>query len=142
MYNVRNHSPTPASYTHDAQSSETKLQEPQTLYTAFDIVCTVHLVGLFTYLYMAINKRILNESQVANDVEMKGHDLTCDSLLWGCINPRCQVTMVTVTHNIFGSSEWNLLHDTMLAPRILRCLLDFWKICGPLLFQQIPEKKD
>ena len=29
---------------------------------------------------------------------------------------------------------WNLLHVTILAPRILRSLLDFWKICAPLLY--------
>jgi hypothetical protein len=114
--------------------------KPCTQHLTLYVPCIL-LVCLHTCTWQLI-KGLLNESQVANDVEMKGHDLTCDSLLWGCINPRCQVTMVTVTHNIFGSSEWNLLHDTMLAPRILRCLLDFWKICGPLLFQQIPEKKD
>jgi hypothetical protein len=27
-----------------------------------------------------------------------------------------------------GPSKWNLIRVTLLAPRILRCLLDFWKI--------------
>jgi hypothetical protein len=27
---------------------------------------------------------------------------------------------------------WNWLHIVLLAPRILRCLLDFWRACGPL----------
>jgi len=107
---------------YDDQSSETKLWEPQTLYTA-------------------INNRIISESQVANDVDINGHGLICDNLPWGWINPRYQVTMVTVAH-ICGTSERNLLQDTMLASRIQRCLLDLWKLCGPLLFQHMPEKKD
>ena len=36
-----------------------------------------------------------------------------------------------VAPNIFGSSVWNFVHFTFLAPRILRCFLDVWKICGP-----------
>jgi hypothetical protein len=92
-------------------------------------------------LYTAINNRIISESQVANDVDINGHGLIYNNLQWGCINPKYQVTMVTVAH-ICGTSEWNLLHDTMLASRIQRCLLDFWKICGPLLFQHVPEMKD
>lgn len=55
-------------------------------------------------MYIAINKRIISESQVANDVDINGHGLICDNLLWGCINPRYQVTMVTAAHN----NLWNL----------------------------------
>jgi len=48
----------------------------------------------------------------------------------------CQITMATrfcmVVSNIWGSSAWNLLHITLLAPRILRWLLEFGKICAPL----------
>jgi hypothetical protein len=36
-----------------------------------------------------------------------------------------------VESNICGSSVWNLPHVTFLAPRILRWLLDFWKIRLP-----------
>jgi hypothetical protein len=54
----------------------------------------------------------------------------------GCTNPGCQVPMSTkfcvVVPNICGSSVWKLLRVTLLAPRILRRLLDFWKICEPL----------
>ena len=32
--------------------------------------------------------------------------------------------------NVCGSSVRNLLHVTLLTPRILRWLLDFWKICA------------
>ena len=39
-----------------------------------------------------------------------------------------------VASNICGSAEWNLLHVTLLASRILRWVVDFWKICGPLSF--------
>jgi len=38
-----------------------------------------------------------------------------------------------VAPNICGSLVWNLLFVTVLAPRILRWLLDFWKIIGALL---------
>jgi len=38
-----------------------------------------------------------------------------------------------VAPNICGSSEWNLLHFTLLRPRILRWLLDFRKICAFLV---------
>jgi hypothetical protein len=38
----------------------------------------------------------------------------------------------TVTPSACGSSVWNLLHLTVLAPRILRWLLDFRKIFAPL----------
>jgi hypothetical protein len=51
----------------------------------------------------------------------------------GCTNPRCRVTASTkfcmVAPNICGPWVWNLLHITLLAPRILRWLIDFWKIC-------------
>ena len=54
----------------------------------------------------------------------------------GCTNPRHQVTKViklcTMEVTICASSQWNLLHVTLLVPRILRWLLDFWKICIPL----------
>ena len=40
--------------------------------------------------------------------------------------------LCTAGPNIFGSSMWNLLYSTLLAPRILRWLLDFWKISAPL----------
>ena len=35
--------------------------------------------------------------------------------------------------NIFASSIWIFLHITLLVNRILRCRVDFWKICAPLL---------
>ena len=39
-----------------------------------------------------------------------------------------------VAHNICGPSAWNLLALTDLASTILGLNLDFWKICGPLVF--------
>jgi len=48
-----------------------------------------------------------------------------------------QVTVATgfctMAPNISGFSVGNLLHVTLLAPRILRWLLDFWKICAPMV---------
>lgn len=35
----------------------------------------------------------------------------------------------TLMPNICGSSVWNMLHVTLLRPRILRWLLEFWQIC-------------
>jgi hypothetical protein len=32
------------------------------------------------------------------------------------------------------SLVWNLLHVVLLAPRILRCLIDFWENCAPLVW--------
>jgi hypothetical protein len=53
-----------------------------------------------------------------------------------CTIPKNQVAeateLCTVVPNIFGSSVWNLLYSILLAPRILRWLLDFWKISAPL----------
>jgi len=39
-----------------------------------------------------------------------------------------------VIPNICGSSVWNLLHITLLVPRILRWLLHILRICGPLYY--------
>jgi hypothetical protein len=33
----------------------------------------------------------------------------------------------TVTPDVHGPSEWNVLRDTVMASRILRWLVDFWK---------------
>jgi len=38
----------------------------------------------------------------------------------------------TVAPNMCGYSAWNMLRVTILAPRILRWLLDFLKIYAPL----------
>jgi len=55
----------------------------------------------------------------------------------GCTNPGRQVSVATkyrtVTRNACGFSVLNLLHVTLLAPRILRWSLDFWNFCAPLL---------
>jgi len=63
--------------------------------------------------------------------------LTWSFLKQGCTNPGDQVTVVTkfctVASNICGPSVWYLLHVTLLAPTILRWLLDFWRICATLL---------
>jgi len=54
----------------------------------------------------------------------------------GCKNPLGQVAVATkfcvVASNICGFSVWTLLHVTVLAPRILRWLLDFCKCCAAL----------
>jgi hypothetical protein len=54
-----------------------------------------------------------------------------------CTNPGRQAAMATnfckVAPNICGSYEWNLFDVTLLAPRIFRWLLDFWKNFALLL---------
>jgi hypothetical protein len=55
----------------------------------------------------------------------------------GCTNPGHQVIrstkICTAAPNMCGSSVWNLLHVTFLAPRILRRLLELWKSVDPWL---------
>ena len=56
-------------------------------------------------------------------------------LCQGCTNPECQIVMATkfytVKPNICGSSIWNFLHVTFLAPTIFRQILYFWNILLP-----------
>jgi hypothetical protein len=48
----------------------------------------------------------------------------------------CQVTVLTefctAAPNICGCSVWMLVHITLLAHRILKWLLGFWRICAPM----------
>jgi len=64
-----------------------------------------------------------------------------EPLYYGCTNPRHQVAMVTklctVVPTICGSSAWNLLYVMFLVSRIIKWLLNFWKICAPLMMQII-----
>jgi len=57
----------------------------------------------------------------------------------GYINPRYQVAVVTNIfiwlHLIFADPEYGTCYVTLLVPRILRLLLDFWKICTPLMYE-------
>ena len=57
----------------------------------------------------------------------------------GYINPRHQVAVVTNIfiwlHLIFVDPEYGTCYVTLLMPRILRLLLDFWKICTPLMYE-------
>jgi len=59
----------------------------------------------------------------------------------GFTNSKRKVARVTkfcmVVRSIVGCSAWNLLHVTLLAPIILSYLLDFWKICQPLIYTKI-----
>jgi hypothetical protein len=59
----------------------------------------------------------------------------------GCTSPGCQVTWAAkffmVAPNICGSLVWNLLEITLLALRILKWHLEFWKICALLIFVMV-----
>ena len=56
----------------------------------------------------------------------------------GCTSPGRHVFKVTefcrVVPNIWTFSVWNLHDVILLVPRILKCLLEFWKICVPLCY--------
>jgi len=55
------------------------------------------------------------------------------SIIWqGCTSPRWPNFVQWCLVLICGSSVWNLLYVAQLVSKILRCLLDFWKICAPL----------
>jgi len=47
------------------------------------------------------------------------------------------IWLYPVSPNACGLPVWKLLHVTLLAPRILMCLLDFWKICEPQILAPI-----
>ena len=55
----------------------------------------------------------------------------------GCKNPGHKASMATefctVRQIMNGSSAWHFKHFTLLEPKILRCCLDLWIICAPLL---------
>ena len=57
-----------------------------------------------------------------------------------CTNSRRQMarsTKLCIVTSIFGSSVWNLPHVTFVAPRILKWLLDCWKMFVSLLKKDI-----
>ena len=53
----------------------------------------------------------------------------------GFTNPRCHIATMNefymLAPNVYESSVWELLLVTIVAPRILRWLLDLGKICAP-----------
>ena len=61
----------------------------------------------------------------------------------GCTNPSFQVAVAnevcTVVPHIFWLWVQKLLHVILLVPRIVRWLLDFWKICAPLPWTSPPH---
>jgi len=89
----------------------------------------VHLVGFSIRIYHAARSPELLYYVSAGSSEQ------------GCTNPTHQVAKViklyTMAVNICASSERNLLHVTILVPKILRWLQDFWKICIPLALPSI-----
>ena len=55
-----------------------------------------------------------------------------------CTNPGCQVAVATKLCKVMSNACWssvrNLLLLTLLTPRIMRRLLDFWKTCTLLMY--------
>lgn len=74
--------------------------------------------------------------QVRHWIGNPSHPHMYNQLSQGCTNLERKVTRpttsCTLASNICQSSIWNVLHVTILVPRILMCLLDFWKLCGTL----------
>jgi hypothetical protein len=60
-----------------------------------------------------------------------GDLLACSALPQPTV-PLCARKVCAVAPDICGFCLWNLLHVTLLSPRILTWLLDFWKICAPV----------
>jgi hypothetical protein len=63
-----------------------------------------------------------------------------------CINPSRQIAVATVilmkATDICGYCEWNWLRFTLLVHRISVCLLDFLKMCAPLVKRNVTVKED
>ena len=61
-----------------------------------------------------------------------------------CTNPRCRVTPSTQFWTLVPQRLWvlnmELAHVTLLVPRILRWLLDLWKICAYILIYLLTPK--
>jgi hypothetical protein len=82
----------------------------------------------------------LQVSTIWYSVHIKGIQTQQNYVKYDCEAERArdagarQPELCTVALSVCGSSIWNLLHVTLLAHRILRWLLDFWKICGHLLW--------
>ena len=49
-------------------------------------------------------------------------------------NTQVHKSRATVAPVMFSYSLWNVLRVTLLAPRILKWLLDCWKVCAPLAY--------
>lgn len=68
---------------------------------------------------------------------LRGEVVISEPARQGCISPGRRVVRVTyfytVASSVCGPSVWNFLHVKLVAPRILRWVLDFWKTCAPLL---------
>jgi hypothetical protein len=53
---------------------------------------------------------------------------------WAPDRPGVQIC--SLAHSICGPTAMNFLRITLLAPRILRWLQEFWKMCAPLQYRQ------
>jgi hypothetical protein len=54
-----------------------------------------------------------------------------DRSVWAIVLKEALVKLLSVKKKICGSSVWNLIHVTLLATKILRYLLYFWKFGHP-----------
>jgi hypothetical protein len=84
-----------------------------------------------TGLGLEVVKICVLECEICNSLRGENHR----RLIQGCTDLGRHVVMATdvfaVAPNICGPSVRGLLRATILAPRIMRQLLDFYKMCGP-----------
>jgi len=63
------------------------------------------------------------------------------SIIQKCTNRRCHIALSTkfcmVVRNISESLVWSSLHITLPVSAILRWLLEFWEVCGPLAYYSV-----
>jgi hypothetical protein len=89
---------------------------------------------MVTGLVLEVVKICVSESEICDALGGGNHR----RLIQGCTDLGRHVVMATevfaVVPNICGPSVWILLHVTILAPRILRQLPEFCKMCGPSVF--------
>jgi len=116
---------------------------------AFMVCCLINWRQFHFYVHQSPQQIALH---IFTDISIWVHGAATNAtwvvlinLQQGCTNPRHQVTQATEVHvaacNIYRSSVWNLLHVTFLTNKILRCLLEFWKICGPLTISLVNLKQ-
>lgn len=101
-------------------------------------------VVLVKFIVFPIRCRIYHDPlwtrQLPPPPPLLSEDFQCqiDNINHGCKNPRRPVTQTnkfcTLAPNVCGSSIWNCLYVSLLAPGILRWFLDFWQRCGHLTY--------
>lgn len=73
-------------------------------------------------------------SDYNNDADLQGNfDYSDNNVEKICSVSGSYLVLATVAPNICRSLTWDLLHVTRMVSVILNLLVDFWKVCAPLL---------